>query len=120
MSTDRARAWLASRLPGSPPELASEIERLVAAVPRVEQEDASMALARAAVSALEDVASGTGGRSEALRLLAADAALTYAFEAAAEAGTAATLATRVGLHGELGRRLVEAALVPSTVKGSGR
>ena len=43
--------------------------------------------------------------SERRNVLAADAALTYAFEAAAETGRSDELVRRVGLQGELGVRL---------------
>jgi hypothetical protein len=47
-------------------------------------------------------------REAALQLLAADASLTYAFEAAASIGTnVEELALRIGPDGELGRRLAD-------------
>lgn len=62
-------------------------------------------LARAALAELERV-TGMRGRRAALALLAADASLTYAFEAAGDDGTdPAALADLVGLRGALGRRL---------------
>ena len=109
MNPDATRRWLMPRLSSTPPDLAQDILRLLDSVPRSELEDPPEALALAAIAGLEEVARGPGRRIEALRLLAADAALTYAFEAAAEAGTASTLAERIGLRGELGRRLAQAA-----------
>jgi len=97
--------WLRPRLAEAPPELAVDILALLETTPDLDLSDPVAALAGAALAGLAQVADGTGERTEALRLLAADAALTYAFEAAAEAGTAAELAVRVGLSGELGRRL---------------
>ena len=64
------------------------------------------ALANAALRGLDEVVAREGDRGTALRLLAADAALTYAFQAAAELGEdVSALAERVGLGGELGRRI---------------
>lgn len=62
-------------------------------------------LARAALRELDRVTE-MEGREAALALLAADAALTYSFEAALDDGVAPTdLAAAVGLRGALGRRL---------------
>lgn len=107
MSLDPTHRWLRSRLVEAPPELAADILQLIEDRPELDLDDPPYALAAAALAGLEQVAAGSGERTEALRLLAADAALTYAFEAAAEDGRAAELAARVGLQGELGRRLGE-------------
>lgn len=62
-------------------------------------------LARAALRELDRVTE-MEGREAALALLAADAALTYSFEAALDDGSSPTdLAGAVGLRGALGRRL---------------
>ena len=103
------RLWLELRLKEAPSELRDDILQLLDTTPCIDLSDPVDALAMAALVGLEQVVAGTGNRTEALRLLAADAALTYAFEAAAEAGRSAELAARVGLDGELGRRLTEAA-----------
>jgi hypothetical protein len=88
-------AWLEARRPPPPPELRA---RLAAAV-----DDAELALpdhlARLGERLLARVVQRPeGGRELALDLLAADAFVTYAFEAQAEADVAALagLAERVG------------------------
>jgi hypothetical protein len=111
VSPDPTRRWLEPRLRATPLELARDILGLLGAVEPVDLQDPPRALAAAAMAGLDEVAGGAGDRAEALRLLAADAALTWAFEAAAEDGTVAELAQAVGLPGQLGRRL---ALEPST------
>ncbi|MBT8462429.1 MAG: hypothetical protein KJO44_07865 [Gemmatimonadetes bacterium] len=113
--------WLRPRVLEAPPELAADIIRLVESTPGLDLSDPVTALATAALAGLEEVAEGAGNRSEALRLLAADAALTYAFEAAAGAGRSKELATRLGLDGELGKRLerqVYAPGLPGHAEGS--
>lgn len=105
MSDDPTRAWLRSRLADAPPELAADIISLLESTPDQDYADPVTALAAAALEGLTQVAQGRGERSDALRLLAADAALTYAFEAASEQGRSAELASRIGLAGELGLRL---------------
>lgn len=105
MTGNPTQRWLEPRMSDAPPELAADIRRLIETTPGLDLSDPVAALAAAGLAGLEEVAAGTGERSEALRLLAADAALTYAFEAAAEAGRSAELAKQVGLDGELGRRL---------------
>jgi hypothetical protein len=63
-------------------------------------------LARCALEELDRVVDRPDDRDVAVRLLAADASLTWAFEAAAETGEdVARLADAVGLRGEIGRRL---------------
>lgn len=110
MTENRTGRWLRPRLQTAPPELRDDILELLETTPGLDLSDPVDALAMAALAGLEQVVRGRGDRSEALRLLAADAALTYAFEAAAEAGRSAELAVRVGLEGELGSRLRKAAL----------
>jgi len=109
MTGNPTQRWLRPRLAEAPRELADDILRLLETTPDLDFSDPVGALAMAALAGLQQVVAGAGDRSEALRLLAADAALTYAFEAAAEAGRSAELAARVGLDGELGRRLAEEA-----------
>jgi hypothetical protein len=85
--------WLAERLAGAPVQLRTRMEQAIAAVPA----DVSIQdrLAQAAVLCL---ARGMrdDSRASALELLTADALLTHACEAAAEAGSDAlnALATR--------------------------
>lgn len=65
-------------------------------------------LARAAVEEFDRVGCGRADRDAAVRLLAADASLTYAFEAAAELDADVPgLADAVGLQGRIGARLAE-------------
>jgi len=100
--------WLRPRLATVPPELAADILELLESLPDADLDDPPRALADAALAGLGQVAAGSGERHEALRLLAADAALTYTFEAAAELGRSEELVTLVGLEGEIGRRLARA------------
>jgi len=109
MTEDPTRRWLRSRMSNAPPELAADILRLIETTPDLDLSDPVTALATAALAGLEQVADGAGERGEALRLLAADAALTYAFEAAADSGRTAELAEWVGLDGALGSRLAREA-----------
>lgn len=122
-----ARRWLAERSEGVPRELTEEVgalleaaragppARFVAAGPEGdgqpgEGERIGRRLARAALCGLEQAARDAEERAAALRLLAADAALTYAFEAAAELGAdAGRLATEVGLEGAIGHALEKLA-----------
>lgn len=108
---DRALTWVEARLGDVHPELAEAVRRCVGEV-RVTESATSVAeaLADAAAAELESVARGAQDRAAAVRLLAADAVLTYAFEAVAEeGGDPAALAERVGPRGTLGRALAEAA-----------
>ena len=81
------RDWLASRTPSPPPRLAA---RLVAAVPASESphsNDIPGSLIAAAAAILEETVDQPGNErngTAALDLLAADALITYAVEAAAE------------------------------------
>ena len=119
MRSDPTQEWLEPRLRETPPELARDILDLLDSVPREDLADPPRALAAAALAGLEEVSAGSGRRAEALRLLAADAALTWAFEAAAEHGAVAELADAVGLRGRLGRRLAEeGGTDPATPAGS--
>jgi hypothetical protein len=71
--------WLAHRVASAPPEL---LETMLAAV--ADDESAIPdALAAGALTLYEQVVHGTGGREDALPLLAADALFTHAFEAQA-------------------------------------
>lgn len=115
--------WLEPRLEGAPPGLAAAIRELArseqsgAAVPPFAGEGGEPGarsipaiLAAAALRGFDEVlgepASDHRPREAALRLLAADAALTYAFEAAADLELDVVgLADRVGPLGALGKRL---------------
>lgn len=85
-------AWLAGRTPAPPDALAARIHDALAAA---QDDDAAVDAARPAAwlaaaeavlaRVLADGATGTRSRDAALDLLAADALVTYAFEAAADA-----------------------------------
>ncbi|MBW3629747.1 MAG: hypothetical protein KY464_10670 [Gemmatimonadetes bacterium] len=98
MST--AEGWLRARVSGAPPELLST---MIAALPNAPGAVPD-ALAGGALSLYARVANGSGGREDALPLLAADALLTHAFEAQAELDPAGleALAIRWGARGALG------------------
>jgi len=100
-----AVGWLESKLVEVPDELAGAIRD---ALPRPGSSSSAASavgvgawLAEIAVGELSAVASGDDTRECALRLLAADALLTYAFEAAAELGEDLPALARA--HGPLGR-----------------
>lgn len=82
-------AWLAERSPGMPVELMQAVVEALADGGVAEAEGSRIAdrLAAAGLAALARSIRGTE-RSTATDLLAADALLTYACEAAAEAGPA--------------------------------
>jgi hypothetical protein len=95
-----AERWLRGRLGEAPPRLReamlSALAEGGAPVPD--------ALAAAALRLYEQVLGGSGGREDALPLLAADALLTHALEAQAEADPdgLAAFARRWGAAGRLG------------------
>ncbi len=98
-----AGEWLAGHTEGAPPEL---LEAMLIALPPASgavPED----LAAAALGLLRTVLGGSGGREDALPLLAADALLTHAFHAQAEIdpGRLPEFAARLGAGGELGALL---------------
>ncbi len=100
--------WLESRLGDVPCDLA---EAMRGAIDRVHARDGSTpaeALADVSVAELCSVTEAEQNRGAALRLLAADALLTYAFEAAVDpemggdAAAAERLAEQIGPWGYLG------------------
>ena len=100
--------WLEPRLSVVPDELDRAIRGVVARQAQREEEGAGEVLARAALAELDSVVTREPTRAVALSLLAADATLTYAFEAAAGLGEdARALADQVGPRGLLGGRLSE-------------
>lgn len=103
----RALEWLRPRLEeGVPSDLAEAVRACVRSAEAEAGTPVPELLARAAVSELDRLGDRPADRETAVRLLAADAALTYAFEAAAETGDdVPALADRVGLRGLIGRRL---------------
>ena len=85
---ESVRAWLAARTPPAPTLLAERLEVFVRTAP-AERLDGTMTGALGALGLLAlqaSLAGGETGDEVALDLLAADAFVTYAFEAAAEEG----------------------------------
>lgn len=101
--------WLAGRLRSAPAELAEAVWPLV----RERLAEGEDGLVHAALAALEAASEGEANRPEAVTLLAADAILTYALEAAADpalggsAARARRLAERVGPGGLISERFNE-------------
>ncbi len=112
MTGDDLATWVEAKLRGVPEELADEIRLLVLQDgPAAGRSRVAEALANAALRGLDGVVAREGDRGTALRLLAADAALTYAFQAAAELGEdVSALAERVGLGGELVQQVAHFAV----------
>jgi len=100
--------WIDARLEETRRELAAAVRGLLGGVGAPSPTPARMV--ECALVALERVAATTQTRAGALELLAADALLTYAFEAAADpraggsADAAVRLARATGACGEIGRR----------------
>ena len=105
ISPDEVLAWLDARESRPPPELR---ERMATALAGAKSETLPGALAEAALACLQATVERPEERASALDLLAADALLTYALEAAAELG-AETLGRIAGEYGPeaLGRILPE-------------
>lgn len=80
-----AERWLRARLGSAPPAL---LETMAAALPPGDLR-VSDAFSEAALALYARATTGTGGREDALPLLAADALLTHAFEAEVERGAQA-------------------------------
>jgi hypothetical protein len=95
-----AAEWLRNRLPGAPGPL---LDCMIRALP-ADARDVPEALATAALSLYARVLDSSGGREDALPLLAADALLTHMFQAQAETDPdgVSDLATRWGAEGRLG------------------
>lgn len=96
--SDAAR-WLRERADGAPDSLLRE---MTAALP-APAASVPEALAEGAMALYAAVVRGSGGREDALPLLAADALFTHAFQAQAELDPAglAGLAERYGVAGRL-------------------
>lgn len=92
--------WIRERLTAAPQRL---VERMIDALPEYAATDAD-AFAEAALALYATVLLGSGGRADALPLLAADALLTHAHQACAEADPEALgeFALRWGGAGRLG------------------
>lgn len=82
--SDRARAWLAMRAGAVPPALEARMERAIDDA--VGEDTLPAALADAARACLREALAIGDDRAAALHLLAADALMTCACEAAAEEG----------------------------------
>lgn len=101
--------WLAGRLESAPPELAEAVWPLV----RGRLAEGEDGLVQAVLDALATATEGEATRAGAVTLLAADAILTYALEAAADpalggsAARASELAARIGPGGLIGERFDE-------------
>lgn len=95
-----AERWLRERCACAPPRL---LQTMLAALPP-EPLAIPEALGEGALALCRQVLQGTGGREDALPLLAADALLTHAFEAQAEQDPAGipALVRRAGGAGRLG------------------
>ena len=80
--------WLAARAPAAPALLAERLDRFARALPEERLGDSlTAAMGALGIVALEgSLARGETGDEVALDLLAADAFVTYSFEAAAEEG----------------------------------
>jgi hypothetical protein len=100
-----ALAWLEGTIPSAPEELREMLVSALGRFPNEEMPNVAEALARAARDLYSEVLAGTGGREDALVLLAADALFTHAFRAQAELNpTGLTdFAERWGGRGEIGR-----------------
>ena len=78
-------AWLTSREPGAPPALMARVHALLGANPEWERLSRVDAFTAASEVLLRRVLEGAAvARTSALDLLAADACVTWAFEAAAD------------------------------------
>jgi len=99
-----AEDWLRARVPNAPAHL---LKTMIGALPGSEDAPVPDVLAAAAVRLYSGVVEGTGGREDALPLLAADALLTHAFQAQAEldASGLADFADRWSDRGKLGQVL---------------
>ena len=89
MTRSEVLAWLHSRQPAPPPALASKLADCVASAPEAALAGDSVAdaVGRLGVETLRTVVARQGvAYDAAMDLLAADAFVTYAFEAAAEGG----------------------------------
>ena len=107
-----AERWLRARLPDAPPALLEAMTDALASDSDADVEPSvADSLAAASVRLYARVLAGTGGREDALPLLAADALLTHALEAQAEADPdgLADFAERWGGAGALGRLAETAA-----------
>ena len=103
-----AEAWLREHLAESPPRL---LAAMVDALPAGASTPVADALAEAALALYARVVQGTGGREDALPLLTADALMTHALHAQAEADPDGipAFSERWGAAGKLGELAISAA-----------
>jgi hypothetical protein len=109
-----ALAWLERTIPSAPEDLREALANALERSPNEERPGVAEALARAACDLYAQVLTGTGGREDALVLLAADALFTHAFQARAEEDPLelADFAGRWGGRGVIGQ------LAEDTTEGS--
>lgn len=112
MAADLLERWLEARLSGVPEALGLEVRTALAdRAPANTVEEVVTAFGDAALRGLDQVRVGPQSRRDALQLLAADACLTYAFEAAADmGGDPANVARTFGARGALGTRIAHAMM----------
>ncbi|HSU18007.1 hypothetical protein [Longimicrobium sp.] len=99
-STSATAAWLRERVPATPPAL---LDAMLAALPADAHGTVADTLAAAALRLYAQLRGGASDRGDALPLLAADALLTHALQAQAEAdpGGLAAFCERWGAGGAL-------------------
>lgn len=91
--------WLDARTASAPPHLATEVQRAVAEDLQADVAEAPERLVAAAERVVSRLLQADRtGRDSALALLAADALVTYAFEAAADAPASLAVRARVAMH----------------------
>ena len=101
-------SWLASRTPSPPDELAARIRAALGAALSLPASEASAACVEAMASIVEELLEAPeAGRDRALDLLAADALISYAFEAASDfpsslSERAAAAMSRIAALGDAG------------------
>lgn len=100
-----AMQWLAARDPAAPPALAARVSTALGSVPVAQHETSARLLTAAETLLARLLRDGCATRDAAHDLLTADALVTYAFEAAAEAdpsslaGSAANAMRRIAALG---------------------
>lgn len=113
MSEATVERWLATREPAPPPALAARLRELLgpSALAAREREATEVLLAAGEAVLARLLREAKTTRESALDLLAADALVTYAFEAAAEAPAA--------LEERAARSMASIAHVPAAVAAGG-
>jgi hypothetical protein len=91
-------AWLAERSPAPPPRLAQRIHQALGVRVNASADGASALCVDAAADLLRELLSRSAtGRESALELLAVDALVTYAFEAAAASPASLTVTANAAM-----------------------